>query len=97
MRYQLKLWDSKRERINLGKALNLGTTHPFPERRTEQFQRRASCCGPAHPPPEAGGRGEGKGANLAPEMAPLTKLQTDLQSLTKDFLRFWMVDIRRED
>ena len=29
-------------------------------------------------------------------MAPLTKLQTDLQSLTKDFLRFWMVDIHQE-
>ena len=52
--------------------------------------------GPAHPPPEAGGRGEGKGANSAPETASPTKLQTGSQSLTKDFLRFWMVDIRRE-
>ena len=53
-------------------------------------------CRPAHPPLEAGGRGEGKGANSAPEMAPPTKLQTGFQSLTKDFLRFWMVDIHRE-
>ena len=40
-----------------------------------------------------GGSGEGKGANSAPETAPPTKLQTDFQLLTKDFLRFWMVDI----
>ena len=49
--------------------------------------------GPAHPPPEAGDGGEGKGANLAPEMASPTKLQTGSLFLTKDFLRFWMVDI----
>ena len=49
--------------------------------------------GPAHPPLEAGGRGEGKRATSAPEMAPPTKLQTGLQFLTKDFLRFWMVYI----
>ena len=53
-------------------------------------------CGPAHSPLEAGGTGEGKGANLAPEMASLTKLQTASQFLTKDFLRFWMVDILQE-
>ena len=49
-------------------------------------------------PPPAGGRrwGEGKGANSAPETASPTKLQTGSQFLTKDFLRFWMVDIRRE-
>ena len=29
-------------------------------------------------------------------MAPPTKQQTVFQLLTKDFLRFWMVDIRRE-
>ena len=40
--------------------------------------------------------GERKGANSAPETAPLPKLQTGLQFLTKDFLRFWMVDTRRE-
>ena len=33
---------------------------------------------------------------MAPEMVSPTKLQTGLQFLTKDFLRFWMVDIRRE-
>ena len=53
-------------------------------------------CGPAHPPLEAGGTGEGKGANLAPEMAFPTKLQTGFQFLTKGFLRFWMVDILQE-
>ena len=63
--------------------------------RTERSLRRASRL-PAHPLQEAGGRGEGKGANSAPEMASPTKLQTDSQSLIKDFLRFWMIDIRRE-
>ena len=45
---------------------------------------------------EAGGRGEGKGANSAPEMISPTTLPTGLQFLTKDFLRFWMVDISWE-
>ena len=53
-------------------------------------------CGPAHLPPEVGGRGKGKGANSAPETVSPTKLQTASQLLTKDFLRFWMVDIRQE-
>ena len=55
-----------------------------------------SGCGPAHTLPEAGGRGEGKGTNSAPEMASPTKLQTAFQFLTKDFLRSWMVDIFQE-
>ena len=38
-----------------------------------------------------------KEANSAPERASPTKLQTGFQFLTKDFLRFWMVDIHRED
>ena len=46
--------------------------------------------------PGAGGRREGKGANSAPKTASPTTLQTGLQFLTKDFLRFWMVDIRQE-
>ena len=41
VRYQFKLWDSKRERIKLGKALNLGTTRRFPERRTEQIPEKS--------------------------------------------------------
>ena len=53
-----------------------------------------ASCGPAHPPLEAGGSGEGKGANSASETAP--KMQTGSQFLTKDFLRFWMVDIHRQ-
>ena len=39
--------------------------------RTEQFQRRASWWQTSHPPPEVGGRGEGKWANVALEMASL--------------------------
>ena len=49
--------------------------------------------GPA--PPEAGGRGEEKGAGSAPRTASPTALQTGLQFLIKDLLRFWMVDIHR--
>ena len=66
------------------------------KRKTEQVQSRASQQRPAHPLPETGGRGEEKGANSAPETAPPTKLQTGFQFLIKAFLRFWMVDIRRE-
>ena len=33
--------------------------------------------GPAHPPPEAEGRGEGKGANSAPETASLPNGKQD--------------------
>ena len=52
---------------------------------------------PASPTlPEAERRGEGKGANSTPKMALPTTLQTGLQFRTRDFLRFWMVDIRRE-
>ena len=39
--------------------------------------------------------GEGKGANSAPETASPPTLQTGLQFLSKDFLRFWVVDIRQ--
>ena len=66
-------------------------------RRTKELsnsREEPASSGLAHPAPEAGGGvGEGKVANLAPEMAPPTKLQTGLQFLTKDFLTFWMVDI----
>ena len=37
-----------------------------------------------------------KGANSAPERASPTKLRTGFQFLTKDFLRFWTVDIYQE-
>ena len=40
--------------------------------------------------------GEGKGAGSAPRTAAPTTLQTGLQFLTKDLLRFWMVDIHWE-
>ena len=49
------------------------------------------------PSPARGRRqGAGEGANSAPKTAPPTTLQTGLQFLTKDFLRFWMVDTRRD-
>ena len=64
--------------------------------RLSNSREELACSRLAHPLPEAGGNGEGKGANSAPEMAPPTKLQTGLQFPAKDFLRFWMVDIRWE-
>ena len=91
MRRQLKLWDSKREKINQPEH----TASHSQNKGTEQVQRRASLLQTGPSPPEVGGSGEGKGANSAPEMAPPTALQTGLQFLTKDFLRFWMVDIAR--
>ena len=94
MSYQLKMWDSKeREKINQPE-------HTAAVRRTKGLSKsreELASSGLAHPAPEAGGGvGEGKVANLAPEMAPPTKLQTGLQFPAKDFLRFWMVDIRWE-
>ena len=64
--------------------------------RTEQFQRRASWLRTG--PFPAGGRRQGGGerGKLGPRDGIPTKLQTGFQSLTKDFLRFWMVDIRQE-
>ena len=56
---------------------------------TEKLQRRA---GPSLL--EVGGRGEGEGANSAPEKASPPTLQIGLQFLSKDSLRFWMVNIR---
>ena len=60
MSYQIKLWDSKREKINrpehsAGHSQNKGT---------EQVQRRAHRLQTGPAPPEAG---EGKGAGSAPE------------------------------
>ena len=93
-------WDSnlnygiakEREKINwpehtVGCSQNKGT---------KQLQRRASWLQTGPSLLEAGGRGERKEANSAPETASPTTLQTGLQFLTKDFLRFWMVDICRE-
>ena len=59
---------------------------------TEKLQRRA---GPS--PLEVGGMGERKGANSAPEKPPLPTLQTGPRFLSKEFLRFWMADIRHRE
>ena len=59
--------------------------------------REELACGWTRPSPlEGGGRGEGKGANSAPEKPPPPTRQTGLQFLSKDSLRFWMVDIRHQ-
>ena len=59
------------------------------DKGTEKLQRRA---GPS--PLEVGVRGDGKGVNSAPEKPPPPTLQTGPRFLSKDFLRFWTVDIR---
>ena len=83
----------EREKINHPNTLQ---AHSQNKGRTERSQRRASQLRPGPSPLEAGGRGEGKRANSAPEAAFPTKLQTGIQFLAKDFLKFWMVDIHRE-
>ena len=93
MRYQLKMWESKREE----RKLTGPNTLPAVRRTKGPSKSRGASrlwTGPA--PPEAGGRGEGKGAGSAPRTASPTALQTGLQFLTKDLLRFWMVDIGLE-
>ena len=51
--------------------------------------------GPAQPRRRRGS-GEGEEAGSVPRTAAPTALQTGLQSLVKDLLRFWMVDIRQD-
>ena len=82
----------KREKINRPKH----TAGRSQNKGTEQVQRRARRLQTGPAPPETGGKEEGKGAGSAPRTAAPTPLQTGLQSLTKDLMRFWMVDIRRE-
>ena len=82
----------EREKINrpehiAGRSQNKGT---------EQVQRRARRLWTGPAPLETGGRGEGKGAGSAPRTTAPTALQTGLQSLIKDLLRYWMVDIRQQ-
>ena len=92
MRWQLTLGDSKREREKINRPEH--TAGLSQNKGSEQLQRTASWWRTGPSPPVAGGRGEGKGANSAPKMASPTTLQPGLQFLTKDFLRFWIVDIR---
>ena len=80
----------------MGKALNLGTTCRFPERRTGGIPEKSKPAADWPTPSRGRRQGEEKGANLTPEMASPTKLQTSFQFLAKDFLRFWMVDIHWE-
>ena len=94
MSYRLKLWDRKREREKINRPEH--TAGRLQNKGSEQVQRRARRLRTRPAPPETGGWGEGKGAGSAPRTAAPTTLQTGLQSLIKDLLRFWMVDIGRE-
>ena len=89
MRDQLKVWDSNREREKINRPEH--TASRSQNKGSEQVQRRAHQLRTGPAPPEAGGRGEGKGAGSAPRTTSLITVPTGLQFLTKDFLRFWMV------
>ena len=69
---------------------------PFAEQRDRESPEKSSQASRGPDPPETGGRREGKAVSLAPRTAAPTTLQTGLQFLIKDLLRFWMVNIRRE-
>ena len=94
MSYQLKLWDRKREREKINRPEH--TAGCLQNKETEQVQRRAHRLRTSPAPLETGGREEGKGAGSAPRTASPTAVQTGLQFLITDLLRFWMVDIRWE-
>ena len=93
MRQQLRLWASKRER----EKINRPNTLPAVRRRKGLSNSREEQAGggPAHPRwrQEAGGRGKGQ---TRPQRRQPSHTAKGLQFLTKAFLRFWMVDIRRE-
>ena len=72
------------------RRLCLGTKEGLSNSREELAGGRQ-----AHPLLEAGGGGEGKGANSAPEMASPTKLQTGSQFLTKDKDSGWLTSAGR--
>ena len=64
-----------------------------PTHRTKDWAELAGC-GPAHPSPETGRRGqpETEGGNHSPREASSTKLQEGFIA-NQDFLGFWMVNI----
>ena len=86
-------WDSKPDYgiATPQKALTSNTARPT--HRTKDWTELASC-GPAHPPPETGRRGqpEPEGGTRGPREASSTKLQAGFVA-NQDFLGFWTVDI----
>ena len=103
MRQQPRLWPEtereKKKRENYpAKSPNLRHCWPRSQHKgLSKYQRRASWLragpSPARHSGQAGASQSRKGANSAPERASPTKLRTGFQFLTKDFLRFWTVDI----
>ena len=83
MSYQLKLWDSKRERA---------------ARRTKGLSKsreELTGYGPAQPLRRLEAV-RGERGRLGPKDHSPSLTANSLQSLIKDLLRFWMVDIRQE-
>ena len=94
MREQPKLGDSKREREKINQPEHNASRSQ--NKATEQFQRRASWRWTGPSPAGGTGLGGGERGKLSPRDGIPTKLQTGSQFLTKDFVRFRMVDICRE-
>ena len=90
LRYQPRLWDSYPT-----KSPNL---RHHQTRSQNKNRAEVAGCGPAHPQPEAGRRGqpELEGGNCVQREASSTKLQAGFIA-NQDFLGFWTVNIRRED
>ena len=88
MNYQFKLWEAKeREKINWWNTLLAVRRTKGPSKSRGARRLRT---GPA--PPEAGGGGRGKGHTRPQRRHPLPHCK----QASKDFLKFWMVDIRWE-
>ena len=85
-----------RDRINLGKALNLGTPRPLPEQKTERSQRRASWLRTSPSPARGRRQGEGERGKLSPRDGIPYQMANRLPASNQRLLRFWMVDICRE-
>ena len=88
MSHQLKLWDSEREVINRPKHTACHRTKG-PSKSREEL----AGCGPTQPHWRQGG---GERGRLGPKDHIPYRTANSRQFLIKDFLRFWMVDIRRE-
>ena len=86
LRYQPRLWDSYPT-----KSPNL---RHHQTRSQNKNRAEVAGCGPAHPQPEAGRRGqpELEGGNCVQREASSTKLQAGFIA-NQDFLGFWTVDI----
>ena len=78
------------------KSHTAGPTRLQNKGRTEQFQRKASWLWTGPSPARGRRKGGGERDKLGPRDGIPYQTANRLQFLTKDFLRFWMVDIHWE-